>query len=452
MLKFSDIENWTIVRGPGEAERAAGVVGLVGAKADGTMVLPDGSSPVSGDFVEPAASCLRSGVSAVGWSLTNNTGATASMAVTENSPFGGSALKVTIPNDTGSVDIVASGLGIANHTATGMKKVVLHVYVPDELGIKQVRPYVGTSGMVRSMDYTYPLSNNNQFRVNGHHVIAVHGNNAASNTLLATDTVDDVRLRINAQPSGGVVWIGGVYVPERPASSWLVVTVDDADISMYTRFHAELAARGAKATFGINWDQVGTNDSAFVNIAQIEAMYAYGHDVSSHNRVNTAYAATNPPAAQPSDADRLAYCTAYRYTRGVMKSLGWVRALGYHPYVQGGHDGALNDAMRAHGMTIARAANNNRNVEPFMLDKQGIVSQRSLGSANTLTAARAWVDQAVENGQDVVAMGHALADTASSSITWAQTDFASLLDYAKAAGMRVGSVSEWLADRGVLRV
>lgn len=47
MLKFSDIENWTIVRGPGEAERAAGVVGLVGAKADGTMVLPDGSSPVS---------------------------------------------------------------------------------------------------------------------------------------------------------------------------------------------------------------------------------------------------------------------------------------------------------------------------------------------------------------------------------------------------------------------
>lgn len=54
MLKFSDIENWTIVRGPGEAERAAGVVGLVGAKADGTMVLPDGSSPVSGGWVNPS--------------------------------------------------------------------------------------------------------------------------------------------------------------------------------------------------------------------------------------------------------------------------------------------------------------------------------------------------------------------------------------------------------------
>jgi len=48
MLKFSDIEKYTIVRGPAEEERAAGVIGLVGARADGTMVLPDGSSPVSG--------------------------------------------------------------------------------------------------------------------------------------------------------------------------------------------------------------------------------------------------------------------------------------------------------------------------------------------------------------------------------------------------------------------
>jgi hypothetical protein len=395
-----------------------------------------------------AAGCLRSGRSAVGWSLTNNSGASGSMAVTTaNSPFGFPALKVTIPNDTGSVDVIADDLVAANWTA-GRANLAIHVYVEDELGIKQIRPYIGNdTSLTRNMDRTYNLSNDNANRANGHHVISLNPDNATANTMLTTDGIGRLRLRINGQPAGGVIWVEGVYVPE-PVTPWMVVTVDDADITMYTKFHAELMARGLKGTFGVSWDQVGTNDALYVTQAKLQAMYDYGHDIASHNRANTAYPDELPPTAQPGDADRLTYCTAYRYTRNIERGLGWTRALGYHPVVQGAHDGALCDALKAHGATVIRTTGAG-NLEPFRADLQTAFRQRQLGSGFTLATAKTWIDSALARSQDVFLMGHILAVTAADSVTWAQTDFAALLDYAVTSGVRVGSVSEWAAVRGV---
>ena len=400
--------------------------------------------------VTPAAhQLLRSGASVVGWSLTNNSGASGSMAMDLNSPLGGPALKVTVPNNTGNVDLIASGLGIPNFTASA-GKVVMHLYISDELGIKQWRPYVGPSGLGRNMDRTYNLSNNNLFRVNGHHIVDIHPDNATANTLLTTDELDTVRIRVSGQPAGGVFWVGGIYIPEPSAESWVVVTFDDADLSMYNRLFPIMRSRNLKFTLGINWDDVGTNDNLYLTTAQLDEMYAYGADVASHNRANTAYPATNPPTAQPSDSDRLTYCTAYRYCRQQLIARGYTRAMGYHPFVQGAHDGALVDAMRAHGMRLARGANNDLNVEPFRLDLQGIVSQRSLGNSRSLSTAQGWLTQARARSQDVVLMGHVLADTAANSVTWAQADFETLIDTALANGHRVGSMSQWAQARGVV--
>jgi len=395
-----------------------------------------------------ASQCVRSGRSAVGWSLTNNSGATGSMALTASgSPFGYPALKVTIPNDTGNTDIIAAGLGIANFTA-GRGNLVIHVYVEDELGIKQIRPYVGNDGaLTRNMDFNYALSNNSHQRANGHHIIHINPDNATANTLLTTDSADTVRIRISGQPAGGVVWIEGIYIPD-PVTPWLVVTVDDADLSMYTRFHAELSRRGLMGTFAINWTDVGTNPALFLSESQLQEMYDYGHDLSSHNQVNTSYPALTADQAQPNDAARLTYCTAFRYTRGLMFNRNWKRALGYHPFVQGLHDGALVAAMQAHGMVLGRSVGPG-NVEPWRLDKQQVIRQRQLGSGYSLATAQGWCDSAVARSQDVVLMGHVLADTATNTVTWAQTDFAALLDYAGGLGMRVGSVSQWALARGV---
>lgn len=394
-----------------------------------------------------AAQCIRSGRSAVGWSLANGGGATATMAVTATgSPFGYPALKVTIPNDTGNVDVIADGLGLANFT-TGRGNLVWHVYVEDELGIKQWQVHAGNdTSLTRNMTHTYNLSNNNINRANGHHIGGLNIASALLNTLLTTDTVDRVRLRFFGQPAGGVVWIEGVYVPE-PVTPWMVITVDDSDLSMWTRFHAELAARNLRASFAIDWTAVGTNPALFVSQSQLQAMYEYGHDLSSHNQTNTAYPDENPPTAQPNDAARLTYCTEYRFTRNVMRDLGWTRALGYHPFVQGAHDGALVDAMKSHGMVVGRTTGPGH-IEPFRASLQAVIRQRQLGNGFSLATAKTWVDAANTHRQDFALMGHVLADTASSSITWAQTDFAALLDYAETSGMRVGSVSEWAQARG----
>lgn len=420
----------------------AGTLGLTSSQVSAVSALLPSAQ-------EPAASCVRSGRSAVGWNLTNTGGATATMAVTAtNSPFGVPALKVTIPNDTGTVDLIAGPLGLSSFTA-GRGNLVMHVYIEDELGLKQIRPYLGNdSGYTRNMDRTYRVSNDNMHRQNGHHLVYLHPDIATANTLLTTDTADYLRLRMNAQPAGAAVWIEGIYVPE-PVTPWLVVTVDDSDISMYTRFHAELQARGLQGTFAIDWDAVGTNPALYVTQAQLQTMYDYGHDISSHNRTNTAYPDELPPTAQPADAARLTYCTAFDYTRAVMRGLGWTRGLGYHPFVQGAHDGALVDSMKAHGAVIMRGAGTEANIEPFRLSKQSVIAQRKLGSGASLVQAKAWVDSAVTRSQDVVLMGHVLAATASSTITWAQTDFAALLDYAMAQGLRVGSVSQWANARGM---
>lgn len=437
--------------GPQQANDALSAAEVDALRGSGLMRIPSGQASTLSALVpngRQAAQCLRSGRSAVGWSLTNNSGATGSMAVTASgSPFGYPALKVTIPNDTGSVDVTADDLVAANWTA-GVGNLVTHVYVENELGIKQIRPYIGNdTGLTRNMDRTYNLSNDNAQRCNGHHIISLNPDNAAANTLLAADGIGRLRLRINGQPAGGVVWIEGVYVPE-PVQPWLVVTVDDADVSMFTAFHAELAARGLKGTFAINWDQVGTNDALYVNQAQLQAMYEYGHDIASHNRSDTAYPDELPPTAQPSDADRLSYCTAYRYTRNRMREMGWQRGLGYHPFVQGAHDGALVDALKAHGATIMRSTGAGH-TEPFRVALQSVLRQRQLGNGFSLATAQGWVDSALARSQDVVLMGHILAASAASSVTWARSDFAQLLDYALAKGVRVGSVSEWAVARGI---
>lgn len=390
---------------------------------------------------------LRTGASTVGWTLTNNSGATATMAMDMNSPLGGPALKVTIPNDTGNVDLIATGLGLPNFTQRN-GKLVFVAYVANELGIKQFRPYVGISGLARNMDYTYGMSNNNQFRINGVNVIDIHAGKASANNLLPTDEVDTMRVRVSAQAGGGEFWVRGIYMPSKPVNNWFVITFDDADISMYTRVHKELAKRGLKGTFNINWGEVGTNDAQFVNERMLAEMYEYGHDLTSHNLINTAYPSTNPPTAQPNDAARLTYCQAYASCRNQLLRRNYTRALGFHVYVQGAYDGALNDAMRAHGVYLARAANNNQNVEPLFMQDQRVVSQRSMGNVSTLANIQDWILKAQQYGQDFVAMGHVLADTSSNSITLAQSIFSDALDFALAQGMKIGSVSEWAKDRG----
>ncbi len=395
---------------------------------------------------------LRTGRSAVGWSLVNGGGATGTMAVVANSPFGGPALRVEIPNDTGNVDIIADDLAINSFTA-GRANLVWHVYVEDELAIKQWQVHAGNdTSLTRNLTNTYNLSNNNLNRANGHHISSLNPDNATANTLLTTDQLNRFRLRFFGQPVGWgatrYVWIGGVYVP-KDVEPWMVVTVDDSELSMWTRFHPELRNRGLFGTFAIDWDHVGTNPAQFVSQSQLGELYAYGHDIASHNRTNTAYPDEFPPTAQPSDADRLTYCTAFRYTRNVMRELGWNRCLGYHPFVQGSHDGALTDAMKAHGASVMRTTGPGT-VVPFRCGLQSVFRQRQLGNSFNLATAKAWVDSAVARKEDFFLMGHILADTASSSITWAQTDFAALLDYAISKGVRVGSVSQWANARGVV--
>jgi hypothetical protein len=215
---------------------------------------------------------------------------------------------------------------------------------------------------------------------------------------------------------------------------------------MHTKFLPELRARGLHATFGINKGQVGTNDGLYVNEAKLHEIYAAGNDVGNHNVTNTALG-TYTVAQYLAEYDE---CTAW------LRSRGWRRGAQYHPLVQGKHSQAVLDGLAARGASVIRCALDSAPMLREQLYFGGAVflkKRTSLDNTVTLAQAKAHIDDAITYSHDVALMGHILAGAAGSA-TWAQTDYAALLDYAIAkvhVGVLegVGSVSEWAAIRGI---
>lgn len=427
-----------------------GSLGHVGQLVQDRSLTTDSAGNVLRHKVEPVRNkeLLKSGSSLIGWTLVNNSGATATMAMDNTSPLGKPAMKITIPDDTGNVDVTLTGAGLTGFTSK-IGKIVVQLYTLNELGIKQIRLYAGTTSLARNMDRTYNVSNNNYYRSNGHYIVDLHAGNATANTLLDSDEVDTIRLRLNGQAIGGTLWLEGVYMVDSVRDNWLINTFDDADISMYTQLYPLMRERNLAFTLNVNWDDVGTNNALYVTAAQLDEMYTYGADVTSHNRTNTAYASTTPPTAQPADSVRLAYCEAYRYCRQQLLARGYNRAMGFHALVQGAHDGALIDALKSYGVVLCRNANNRGNVEPTNLHQQSVLPQRSLGSGSSLNDAIEWLTTAKRYKQDVMSMGHILAETSANSVTWARSNMETFIDTALAMGFKVGSVSQWANARGL---
>ena len=103
-----------------------------------------------------------------------------------------------------------------------------------------------------------------------------------------------------------------------------------------------------------------------------------------------------------------------------------------------------------------RSANASENVvrESIHFGAPLLVARKTaLDNGTNLATAQGHIDDAITYSHDIVLMGHILA-AAAAAVTWAQSDFAALLDYAQRkvqAGQLegIGSVSEWAALRGV---
>lgn len=389
--------------------------------------------------------------------VTNSaTGGTVTPTIDTVSPFGGRALKLAFGASVTQHDLTISGFNIADLT-NGRAKIVVLAMFEETRAISQIQCFAGTdTGFATSMRCDHKMANDGIHHSHGVHSIAMIPELAASNNLATTSDIAAIRLRFQRSGTpiangihdlpGAVaasayatnVWIKGVYLV-RDTLPFVVLTFDDASRSWTTYLQPLLAARGLKATFGVNKTDVGSNNNLFVNETDLNTFASYGHDIASHNLTNTAF----------SIATIATYLSDFRTCRDWHYNAGRRSRLDYHPYVQGAYNPDLSAAIAADGVKWARTVND-RNFERPLWD-YGYHMQmpsRSLGNVNSLATAQAWVTQAETRQQDVIVMGHNFAATASDSTTWAASDMASFLDFCiaeRAAGKiaGIGSLTEY---------
>ena len=389
--------------------------------------------------------------------VTNSaTGGTVTASIDTASPFGGRALKLAFGAGVTLHDVTISGFNLADFT-NGRAKLVAVAMFEDSRAISQIQCFVGTdTGFGTSMRCDHKMANDGIHHSHAAQSITLIPELAAANNLATTSDCAAFRLRfqrsgtpiangihdlpaaVAASAYATNVWIKGVYVV-RDTLPFVVLTFDDASRSWTTYLQPLLAARGLKATFGVNKTDVGSNDNLFINETDLNALSAYGHDIASHNETNTSFTI----------ATIAAYLTGFRNCRDWHYNAGRRSRLDYHPYVQGAYNPELSAGLAAEGVKWARTIND-RNFERPLWD-YGYHMQmpsRSLGNVNSLATAQGWVTKAESRQQDVIVMGHEFAATAANSTTWAASDMASFLDFCiaeRAAGRiaGIGSLTEY---------
>lgn len=390
------------------------------------------------------------------------TGGSVSSSIDPASPYGGPALRLDIGAGVTQVDLTIADLQLPNFRASP-GRLTWDWWASDSRHVSQCQVFFGTTGFALVTQATYNVANSNLHVANGQHLSTVYPEIASADTVTDSDTVTSTRLRItrSASASSGLniigsgdapsttpttVWVRGVYLPPPRRKPFIILTADDADVRLFTRWRPLLRARGLLCTLGINSgpaDGLGAG-APFLTRAQADAIYADGNDISSHAVSNTAFTLNgfNQYVADTISA------------RELWRSYGWTRRLDYHPLVQGQGNGALIDRLRLEGFRYIRTVNDrSAPMEHLGGGQLGMLPSFNWGNNKTLANWQARVDQAISRRLDVVAMVHAIDNTSADTTTWSQANAEGALDYALgklSAGQigGVGSLSQYLAYIG----
>ena len=324
---------------------------LSGVSADG---IPLGTSRMALASGGARNRLIKKFTDAIGVTVANSGIADATHSIATG-PWGGPAYKIEMGTGNTYTEVQLTGRNIAAFGG----HVAWRVWVEDYTKFGQIAAYAGTTGYGRSYVNNHILNSSNTNRHNGEHIVVCGPTRAAqTNTFLAaTDTLNDIKLRITtAGASGGVIWIDAVMAPGvgRPTH---LITHDDASVTWMTNALPVLAANRLRATFGVYTSVLGTNDNLFLSNAQVAEIAAAGHQVSSHNIYN--YPLDNGVIVDANKQTAAAYTADFVTASATLSGLvGELFDASYHPWVQGSHSQAAFDTMRAAGVTLARGTDN----------------------------------------------------------------------------------------------
>lgn len=365
-------------------------------------VVPMGSqSAVSGAGNRPQSVVLKRLSDQVGVTVSGPGAVTATIDAA--SPFGRPALKLSGFN-AGNVEVSLSGLNLAKFD----DHIVIPTWISDHTLIPTVTLYAGTTGYGRNYAQIYQIGGSDQNRWSGEHAFAVGPlrSSAEATFVTGTDTLNEAKIRLVAPNAALVVWIDCFKLV--PKTQGVVIWTFDDGFASWKGIQALLERYGMRGSFGIQSSTIGTNPALWLNPPDVLSLALGGHDVAPHQVANTRY---NDGTGGTQTAAQ--YQADFRASKNAI--MGWTEGratAAYTPYVQGGNDRALHDALRAEGLRIARgtdALGHNFHAAGLGRSVLALKTRYLEGVDSRLDDYKADIDACGKYGSALVFMGHDFA-------------------------------------------
>jgi peptidoglycan/xylan/chitin deacetylase (PgdA/CDA1 family) len=211
----------------------------------------------------------------------------------------------------------------------------------------------------------------------------------------------------------------GIYARPKVA-----ITFDDCFSSAFTIGYPYMSTYGMKGTFGVISSLIDTTN--YMTLANLRTAYNNGWAMVNHTTTHPDLTVLSGQAAVQSE---IAACTAYIRANDFDKGNSSRMVL----YPTGTYNDTVIAAAQAESMLLGRSVKSRNQSTIKGIDSAYIIKAKELRSdTTTLTIAKAWVDNAVSNGETLHLFGHKLAASPAAYTEWSTSDFQSLIDYIQA--------------------
>lgn len=256
-----------------------------------------------------------------------------------------------------------------------------------------------------------------------------------SNGAAAADWQNINRLRIFVTSNAGMTvstWWASWRVVKPNAV--IFVDFDDGDATT-SQALSVLDSLGLKSTLYVNGGLIEAGEGLYgptLSLAQLQAYYANGHDVSNHTYMHTDLAALSAEGKAAAIGDAKSWLTA----NGFPRSARWFAT----PHGQ--NSDAIETAVRAFHKTCRSSTGSGQGRKfPLVSDYQDGHLYNNIESATAVATVKAWIDSTIANGHVNHLLFHGIGTRPQYDVTLAE--FTEIAGYLAASGARVMTLSDY---------
>ena len=275
---------------------------------------------------------------------------------------------------------------------------------------------------------------------------AITGTGSFADLDTANETVTEISIvqaTTGAAANTNPVWVGEIRADVRRYPGRVSIVMDGEYSSQYSSIHPLLASNGLRASFAITTADIGT--SGRMTAAQLDEMYAYGHEMIHHTydstKTNGYVDATDWPAAANISEDvraQWAYFTSRGWTRGIGYGV-WGYAYAFESGQTQARQNLVRDGLRNGGLIAMRKSTSyneiNKHLVPLCrlpIDSLVITGAIQVTSTHTAADIKGAIDAAEATGQWAIITLHRSVESSPGSLETTNAILAEVFAYAKA--------------------